>query len=315
MPGRSCACTPTSESRRGRPRLADQLVQQLRRRSRRITQRRTDAPLALVGMARIPGLHPGRHHAGRVAMGNAMPRAQHVADRMARAHRHARGARDLRLPGAHLTQQPRLQVGRIPVHAAQPFAEQPQGAFGHAVAVRVGFGRCKRLGRMVHGADSRGQPQPLGRVQRRARVQHDRHRRHVRMHDAVLLARALVGDAGQSAEFAAGQGRGHAHERQVRSVEGGTQPTVLAPGDQREAVEVLRRNDPVAQPQVDDLRGVDHRTAAYRDDHVGAAGTSMRDAGHHVRARDVRRYAGPGRGMRVAERLLDLTHDLRALHQ
>ena len=80
-----------------------------------------DQRLAL-GIGRlVPAHHRRQHHAGGVAVRHAEFGAEHVADAVAGAHRHAGGQRPGRKPGPDLAIHPRVEVRRRrPSPAAAP---------------------------------------------------------------------------------------------------------------------------------------------------------------------------------------------------
>ena len=75
------------------------------------------------------------------------------------------------------------------------------------IGVRMRLARAQALDAMVDGADAGRKPQPFGRVQGHGGIEDHGARHHQIMAQHFLDLGALVGDAGQRAELAAGDGR------------------------------------------------------------------------------------------------------------
>ena len=284
---------------------ADQPVEQYRRRHRRIAEAGADAHLPVADDARVPRLDIGGHDARRMPVRHVARPAEHVADRVAGAHRHTGDDRNHRLPRADLAFQPRIEIAGVGLDAGQAGRQQPQRAVGDAVAIVVRLERGERLGRVIDGADAGRQPQPFRRVDGDRGIEHDGDRNRHALLIALLLLDRLVGRPRQRVELAARQRRRHADHPHVRRIEHRRDHRAVGLDAGAEGVEALDCRDIVLEEDRDDLARVGDRAAADRDDQVGTRRARRIGRRQHVAARRVRLDAVVSRGMTVAERRLD----------
>ena len=97
-----------------------------------------DETLALGVDRPVVAQHRRQYHAGSVAMRHVAGAAEHVADRMARAHRHAALEAQGRQPGAELAIEPGFEIGRVALDPEQGVGEEVQGLLRAGLAERVG---------------------------------------------------------------------------------------------------------------------------------------------------------------------------------
>ena len=196
--------------------------------------------------------------------------AEHVADAVAGAHRHARSQRPGRKPGPDLAIHPRVEVAGIGLHPRQRLRQHRQPLQRLGVAVRMRLARADALDAMIDGADAGRQPQPFRRVRAEPGIEDHRARHQQRMAQRFLDLGLLVGDAGRGGELAAGNRRRHAdlaHGRRGelrRSAATGPDP-----------VDVFGIADIVGEAKLHRLGAVGDRTAADRDDEIGIGGAGL----------------------------------------
>ena len=119
--------TWTSCRLRGRPRPRMKCVEHIAGVLARLSHRRGDQRLAF-GVGRlVPAHHRRQHHAGGIAVRHVERGAEHIADAVACAHRHARGQRPHREPGADLAIHPRVEIVGVGFHARQRLASASTG--------------------------------------------------------------------------------------------------------------------------------------------------------------------------------------------
>ena len=190
--------------------------------------------------------------------------AEHIADAVARAHRHAGGERPGGKPGADLAIHPRVEIASVGLHARQPLRQHRKPLQRLRVAVRVGLARADALDAMVDGADAGRQKQPFRRVHGKRRIEDHRARNGQAMRQHLLHFRRLVGDAGDRGKLAAGDRGRHAdlpHRRRVHRRRDAT-----AGADPFDAVDVA---DIVGEAKLHRLGAVGDRAAADGHDQVG----------------------------------------------
>ena len=123
---------------------------------------------------------------------------------------------------------------------------------------------------MVDGADAGGQKQPFRRVHGDGGIEDRGARHHEGMAQHLLDLGALVGDAGDGAELAAGNRGRHADLAHRRRVD--VRRDALAGAD---PVDVLDAADIVGKADLHRLGAVGDRAAADRDDEVGVGGAGL----------------------------------------
>ena len=138
-------------------------------------------------------------------------RAQHIADAVARAHRHA--GRQRRPSTARCRSGNPCRASRSRGSAftrGSPCGEHREPLHRLRVGIRVRLARADAFDAMVDGADAGRQEQPFRRVHGDGGIEDGRARHDERMPQHLLHLRALVGDAGDGAELAAGDRGRHA---------------------------------------------------------------------------------------------------------
>jgi len=249
-------------------------------------------------------------------MGHAECRAEHIADAVACSHRHPRSQRPGREPGADLAIHPGVEIAGVRLHARQRLRQHRQSLQRLRVAVRMRLARAQALHTMVDRADAGRKPQPFRGMHGHRGIEDGgaRHRKIVAQH--LLDLGAQIGDAGDGAEFAAGNGRRHADLAHGRRVHVGRD--VLAGPD---PVDILDAANVVGEADLHRLGAVGDRSPAYGDDQVGVGGARLFGGGNDGFAGRMRRHRVEGRHATRPEGLADfldlvgLTVERAANHQ
>ena len=136
-------------------------------------------------------------------------RAEHIADAMARTHRHPGGERPHRQPRAHLAIEAGRQIRGIGLDPRQTAREQRQPMQGLGIGERIGLAGTDALDAMIDRANAGREPKPFGRVHGDGRIEHHRARNDIRMAEQLFDPAPLVADARNGAELAGRQCRRH----------------------------------------------------------------------------------------------------------
>ena len=222
-------------------------------------------------------------------------RAQHIADAVARPHRHARRERGHRQPRTHLAVEPGLDVRRVRLHPREALRQQREAPERLRVPVSVRLAGTDSFDAMVHGAHTGREEQPFRRMHRRRRVEDHGARNGVRMVEQLLQLHALVRDARNGAELA---GRERGRDGDLRDRRPGRRVA--------QRVHLLRRADVVGEAHAHRLRAVGQRAAAEGDDQVGIGRAGGLGRVDHIAAGRVRPHAVELPGDLVAERAAEL---------
>ena len=267
-----------------------------------------DEGQAVLGPGQVPAHDVGQGDAGGHAVGHVEAAAQAVADGVAEAQAGVVHAPDGE-PGRDLTLGLGLHVFRVFVALRQVVEEQRNG--GQRCGVRHGLmaDGAQHLDGVVQGLDAGGAPELVGRLDDQGWVEDDDPGGQALVHDAVLAAGRLVGDAGAVVELACRQRSGDEDvgRRDVlqRRNDGRVGVLVL----RAVAVELLAGGDALAEHEADGLRRVRRRATTEADDEVGL-GRPRRGGGvDDVLGRRVSVDAGEGAGVTRAEGLLDAAQD------
>ena len=142
---------------------------------------------------------------------------------------------------------------------------------------------------MVDGADAGRKQQPFRRVHGDGGIEDGgaRHRQSMAQH--FLGPAAQVGDAGDGAEFAAGDRGRHADLTHGRRRDVGGEPLVGP-----DPVNVLDAAHIVGEAKLHRLGAVGDRAAAHGDDEIGVGGARLLGGGNDGLARGVRRHGVEG---------------------
>ena len=149
----------------------------------------------------------------------------------------------------------------------------------------MGLPRADALDTMVDGADAGRQKQPFGRVHGDGGIEDRGARHHQFMAQHFLDLGARVGDAGDGAEFAAGNRRGHADLAHRRRVHRRCDAFVDS-----NSFDILDRANVVGETKLHGLGAVGDRAAAYRDDKIGTGRLGLLGGGNDGLTRRVRRH-------------------------
>ena len=229
--------------------------------------------------------------------------AEHIADPVARPHRHTAGERAHRQPRTDLAIGPGLEISGIGLDARQAAREQRQAVQCLGVGERIGLAGADALDAMVDRADAGRQPQPFGRVHGDRRIEHHGARDDLRVAEQLLHPMALVGDPGNRAEFAGRQCRRHGDLPHRGRIAGRRSEGAVRRFDGAQTVERLGSADAVCEAQLHRLRAVSDRAAADRRNQIGA-GLAHRFGGlDNGAARGVRWHPIEDAGETVAEGL------------
>ncbi len=226
--------------------------------------------------------------------------AEHVADAMARAHRHAGGERAGREPGSDLAIHPRRNVLRVGLHPRQTGGQHLEPLDRLRVAVRVRLARADALDAMVDGADAGRQEQPVRRVHREFRIEDGGAWHHQRMAQHLLLPLGLVGDACDRGEFAAGDRGRHADLPNCRRIHLGRDAATGADG-----VDAVGCGDIVGEAELHRFGTIRDRAAADGDDQVGLGIARLLGCRDDRGARRMRRHPVEDADAAGPERLAD----------
>ena len=122
-------------------------------------------------------------------------RAEHIADAVTGAHRHATGERRHRQPRADLAIEPRFEVAGSAL-TRDSRAPAATARAGLRVGIGVRLARADALDAMVDRPDAGRQTQPFRRVHRHRRIEHHGARDDPGDGDQFLDPVPLVGDPG-----------------------------------------------------------------------------------------------------------------------
>ena len=101
-------------------------------------------------------------------------------------------------------------IAAVGLHPLQALRQHRQALHRLRVGIGMRLARADALDAMIDGADAGGEEQPFRRVHGEPGIEDRRARHHQGMPQHFLDMGALVGDAGDMAELAAGDGGGHA---------------------------------------------------------------------------------------------------------
>ena len=190
---------------------------------------------------------------------------------------------------------------RICFHARQRLRQHRQALHRLGVGKGMRFARAQALDAMVDGADAGRKPQPFRRVHGHGGIEDRRARHHEVMAHHFLDLAALLGDAGDRAELAAGNRGRHADLAHGRRIHWRRD----APG-RPDPVDVVGGANVIGKAKLHRLGAVRDRAAADRDDEVGAGAARLLGGGNDGRARRVRRHRIEGADAAGPERFPDL---------
>ena len=211
--------------------------------------------------------------------------AQHIADAVAGAHRNARRQRSHRKPGADLAIHPGIEVARVRLHPRQRLGQHRQSLQRLGVGVGMRLARAQAFDAMVDGADAGRQPQPLRRVQGHGGIEDGGAGHHELVAHRFLDLAANIGDAGDRAEFAAGDGGGHADLAHRRGLQRWC--CALRGADR---IDGLDAANIVGETELHRLGAVGDRAAADGDDEIGLRAARLLGGGDDGLARGMRRH-------------------------
>src|SRR5918997_2029296 len=143
-------------------------------------------------------------YTGGVAVGNVVARPDPAPQVVREAHRSVQGA-EVRHPGRELELVAHLHVVRRLLRARQ-VGYEPSGPFEtHDVFYRMRSLCQETFYGMIQGPDTGREPELLGRVERRLRVQYHHRRDGFRVGKTALAARLFVGNPDRVCPFGPGK--------------------------------------------------------------------------------------------------------------
>ena len=153
---------------------------------------------------------------------------------------------------------------------------------------------------MIDGADAGRKPQPFRRMHGYRRIENGRARHHQVMAQHFLDLGARVGDPGDGAELASGDGRGNADLASPRSIH--VRRHTL---HRSNPVDVVDGADIVGEAKLDGFGAVGDRAAPYCDDDVCIGSAGLFSGGDNRLTRSVGRHRIEASGVTWAETFAD----------